>query len=112
MENLSPEVLIYIQTVKQYFEKNQEAREYFLGNADEEKFYEHLSIVSQKNFEKNGEVMLNKEQFETLRKTILSLKIEPDKKPFVRPEENIDITIEENSNIFLDYPNFGKICLN
>lgn len=112
MENLSPEVLIYIQTVKQYFEKNQEAREYFLGNADEEEFYKHLSEVSQKNFEKNGETMLNKEQFETLRKTILSLNIKSDKKPFVRPDENIDITIEENSNIFLDYPNFGKICLN
>lgn len=110
MENLSPEVLIYIQTVKHYFENNNEAREYFLGNANEELFYKHLSEISQKNFEKNGEVMLNKEQFEKLRSIISSLKNE--KKPFVRPEENIDITIEENSNIFVDYPNFGKICLN
>jgi len=112
MENLSPEVLIYIQTVKHYFETNKEAREYFLGNADEELFYKHLSEISQKNFEKDGEVMLNKEQFELLRKTISVLKIVSNKKPFVRPEENIDVTIEENPNIFIEYTNFGKICLN
>ncbi len=112
MENLSPEVLIYIQTVKHYFETNKEAREYFLGNADEELFYKHLSEISQKNFEKDGEVMLNKEQFELLRKTISVLKIDSNKKPFVRPEENIDVTIEENPNIFIEYTNFGKICLN
>jgi hypothetical protein len=112
MENLSPEVLIYIQSVKHYFETNKEAREYFLGNADEELFYKHLSEISQKNFEKDGEVMLNKEQFELLRKTINALKIVTNKKPFVRPEENIDVTIEENPNIFIEYSNFGKICLN
>ncbi len=112
MENLSPEVLIYIQSVKHYFETNKEAREYFLGNADEELFYKHLSEISQKNFEKDGEVMLNKEQFELLRKTISVLKIASNKKPFVRPEENIDVTIEENPNIFIEYTNFGKICLN
>jgi hypothetical protein len=112
MENLSPEVLIYIQTVKHYFETNKEAREYFLGNADEELFYKHLSEISQKNFEKDGEVMLNKEQFELLRKTVSVLKIVSNKKPFVRPEENIDVTIEENPNIFIEYTNFGKICLN
>ncbi len=112
MENLSPEVLIYIQSVKHYFETNKEAREYFLGNADEELFYKHLSEISQKNFEKDGEVMLNKEQFELLRKTVSVLKIVSNKKPFVRPEENIDVTIEENPNIFIEYTNFGKICLN
>lgn len=112
MEKLSPEVLIYIQSVKHYFETNQEAREYFLGTADEELFYKHLSEISQKNFETNGEVMLNKEQFELLRKTLLVLKIASEKKPFVRPTEDIDVTIEENSNIFIEYPNFGKICLN
>lgn len=112
MQKLSPEVLMYIQTVKHYFQNNQEAHDYFLGNVDEEIFYKHLSEISQINFEKNGEVMLNKEQFESLRKTMSDLKSESNKKPFVRPEENIDITVEENPNIFIEYPNFGKICLN
>jgi hypothetical protein len=112
MENLSPEVLIYIQTVKHYFESNKEAREYFLGNTNEEIFYKHLSEISQKNFDKEGEVMLNKEQFETLRKIVTPSKKETEKKPFVRTEENIDVTIEENPNIFIDYANFGRICLN
>ena len=111
MEKFSPEVLIYIQTVKHYFENNSEAREYFLGNANEELFYEHLSEISQKNFDKDGEVMLNKEQFEKLRNIVLTPKQET-KKPFVRPEENIDVTIEENPNVFVNYPNFGRICLN
>jgi magnesium-transporting ATPase (P-type) len=112
MQKLSPEVLMYIQTVKHYFQNNQEAHDYFLGNTDEELFYEYLSEISQKNFDKDGEVMLNKEQFESLRKTMSDLKKQSNKTPFVRPQENIDIKIEENSNIFIEYPNFGKICLN
>jgi len=42
MDYISPEVLIYIQTVKNYFEINNEAREFFLSNSDEELFYKHL----------------------------------------------------------------------
>ena len=52
MDNVSPEVLIYLQTVKNYFEINKEAREFFLSNSDEELFYKHMSEIAQKNFEK------------------------------------------------------------
>ena len=52
MHNISPEVLIYIQTVRNYFETNKEAKEFFLSNSDEKLFYEHLIEIAQKNFDK------------------------------------------------------------
>jgi hypothetical protein len=107
MDNISPEVLIYLQSVKNYFKTNNEAYDYFIGNSNEDLFFEHLIQISQKNFETEGEVMLNKEQFELLRKTIAAISIvvvdEPD-------ESTKEVDIEKN--IFVDYPNFGKICLN
>jgi len=103
MTKIPPEVLIYIQTVKTYLNNNTEAREYFIGESDEELFFEHLSEISQKNFETNGEVMLNKEQFELLRKTVIAITIT--KKDI--PEEP-----KENDNMFFEMKGFGKICLN
>jgi hypothetical protein len=103
MTKIPPEVLIYIQKVKTYFNNNTEAREYFIGESDEELFFEHLSEISQKNFETNGEVMLNKEQFELLRKTVIAISIT--KKDI--PEEP-----KENDNMFFEMKGFGKICLN
>lgn len=99
--DLSPEVLIYLQTVKNYFATNQEAREYFIADSDEEMFFNHLSEISQKNFEKSGEVMLNKEQFELLRITVRAIKVTKDDKP-----------TEKEDLIFVDTRGFGKICLN
>lgn len=98
---LSPEVLIYIQNVKTYFEKNNEAREYFLSDSNEKLFFEHLGEISQKNYEKNGEVMLDREQFDLLRKTIRAINV-------TKKEEN---ELKEPT-IFFDIPNFGQICLN
>lgn len=112
MDNISPEVLIYLQNVKNYFETNKEAREFFLDNSNEELFYKHMTEIAQKNFEKNGDATLDREQFELLRRTVKALNVVVDKKRFIRPEENIDITIGHNSNIFIEYPNMGSICLN
>jgi len=103
MDNFSPEVLIYIQTVKNYFKTNKEANEYFLQDSNEELFYKHLGEISQKNFEKDGEVMLNKEQFELLRKTVAAITIS--KKP-------IKTKKSKKSKLFFEIPNFGQICLN
>lgn len=99
--DLSPEVLIYIQTVKNYFATNEEARNYFIGDSDYEMFFKHLGEISQKNFEKDGEVMLNKEQFELLRITIHAIEVVKDDEP----------TSQEDL-IFVDTRGFGKICLN
>lgn len=111
--NFIPEVLIYIQTVKSYFKNSDESREYFIGNSSEEVFFQHLGEISQKNFETKGEVMLDKEQFELLRKTIAVITIAQQK--FVEEDETQkeDIKISNlEENIFIDMRGYGKICLN
>jgi hypothetical protein len=102
---LSPEVLAYIQTVKSFLKKNDEARDYFLKNVDEELFFNQLTEISQKNFKTHGEPMLSKEQFDLLRKTVRAISIanNPIKED---TKENVE------DNIFIDYRGLGKICLN
>ena len=109
MENVSPEVLIYIQSVKNYFETNIEAKEYFLSNSNEELFYKHMTEIAQKNFTKNGEAILNREQFELLRKTITAITVVSKKKVEIKNED-----FDYNNGVFigLPFPNFGMICLN
>ena len=101
IENMSPEVLIYIQTVKKFFISNEESKHYFLDNCDEELFFKYLEDISQKNFEKNGEPMLSEVQFELLRKTTKVIAIS--KKEYPQEEKN---------NIFMDVTGFDPICLN
>jgi len=103
MNKLFPEVLIYVQSVKNYFQKNDEAREYFIANSDEEQFFKHLSEISQKNFDKNGEVMLDKTQFELLRVTVQAIAV------VTIPIENLP-SVEDY--IFIDMRGYAKICLN
>lgn len=73
MEN-SPEVLIYLQTVKKYVEGNEEAKKYFIANDVESDFYGLVLDVAQINFTKRGEPQLSKGQFELIRITLLSFK--------------------------------------
>ena len=103
----SPEVLTYLQTVKNFLKKNDEARKYFLHGVDENMFYEHLIEIAQKNFEQLGEPMLNKEQFDLLRKTMKAISIVG--KSVNELEEEV---VDFEKNIFVDYRGFSKICLN
>jgi hypothetical protein len=96
---MAPEVLIYIQSIKNYFENNKETKDYFIGQSDEELFFEHLSEISQKNYEKDNEPMLSKMQFEYLRKVLSAIQIS--KKEYTQEEL-----------LFIDVPNYGKFCLN
>jgi hypothetical protein len=93
---MSPEVLIYIQSVKTFFEKNDVARKYFLEFIDEDVFFKYLGEISQKNFEKDGEVSLTLEQFEHLRKSLMTLTKYTDIK----------------KSAFIDFGDYGHICLN
>ena len=113
MDKLSPEVLIYLQSVKNYFETNLEAREFFLSNSDEELFYKHMTEIAQKNYEKNGTATLDREQFELLRKTILAINV-IEKKSFTKKVEIKSEDFNYNNGVFigLPFPNFGLICLN
>ena len=111
MDKISPEVLIYLQSVKNYFETNIEAREFFLSNSDEELFYKHMIEIAQKNFEKNGTATLDREQFELLRKTIAAITI-MNKMKFKNGVEFKKEDFDYDNGIFIGFPNFGSICLN
>lgn len=102
---MESEVLTYIQTVKSFLKKNEEARKYFLSGVDEDLFFQHLSEIAEKNFKSFGEPMLNREQFDLLRKTMKALSI-VDKSLEELPSVN------KEDNIFIDYRGLGKICLN
>jgi hypothetical protein len=110
---LSPEVLIYIQNVKDYFKKNEEASEYFLKDSNEQLFYEHMTEIAQKNFDDNGDPMLNQYQFELLKRTVQAIHIaqKPDSE-FIKPEKKETHDLFVKNNIFVEFPNFGMICLN
>jgi hypothetical protein len=94
----SPDILIYIQTVKKFLENNKGTKEYFLANVDEELFYENLGQIAQINLEKNGEPQLSKEQFEVLR---ISLQI----------FKQVDEEIKTENSIYDYIPNDIKFYL-
>lgn len=103
--SLSPDVLTYIQTVKNYLKKNDEARSYFLTGIDEDYFFYHLGEIAQKNYESLGEAMLNKEQFDLLRNTMKAISV-------VNNLNSYDeIANNPEENIFIDMRGLSKICL-
>lgn len=67
---MSPEVLIYIQTVKRHFNESVEAQEYFSIKGNEEIFYKDITEISQKNYDEYGDPELSIEQFEEVRRKI------------------------------------------
>jgi hypothetical protein len=107
MENLPPEVLIYIQTVKNFFSKNEGTREYFLSQIDEDVFFKFLGDISKKNFEDSGEVMLTEVQFELLRKTLIALKISEMDESELPIEMSFDYELE--TIIYIDDRGYEKI---
>jgi hypothetical protein len=70
MKKYSIDVLVYMDSVKQFFEKNKEAKEYFLLNTDEDVFFEKLCDMSEKNMNNFGIPNLTVDQFEELREKI------------------------------------------
>jgi hypothetical protein len=110
MDNVSPEVLIYLQTVKNYFETNSETKSYFLSNSNEELFYKHMTEIAQKNYEKNGDATLDREQFELLRRTVAAISVTTTTNRVEIKDEDFDY--DNGVFIGLPFPNFGTICLN
>lgn len=72
---MDTEVLVYLQKVKTYLNSSEDARKYFIGESDVNEFYNQLTIISNKNFETNGQPELTKEQFELLRVTLIATTI-------------------------------------
>ena len=98
-----PDVLTYILAFKDFLKKNEEARTYFIGNTDEDLFFEHFTEIAEKNFKKFGEPQLNKDQLEILRKTMLVINVAK------KPDDEI---VESDKRIFVEVPNWGTFCLN
>jgi hypothetical protein len=107
MEDFPPEVLIYIQTVKNFFSKNEGTREYFLSQIDENIFFKYLGDISKKNFEENGEVMLSEVQFELLRKTLIAMRISEMDETELPIEMSFDYELE--TIIYIDDRGYEKI---
>jgi hypothetical protein len=111
--SLSPEVLIYIQSVKEFFKKNDNTRKYFLENSNEELFFKHLTEISEKNHNDTGDPMLNQDQFELLRKTILAITLATSDDIPVKKFEFKDEDFDYDNRAFIELlPNFGLVCLN
>lgn len=100
--NLSPEVLIYIQSVKNFLDKDKNAKNYFIVEGNEKFFYDHLSEIAQKNFETLGYAELNTLQFEFIRKTMY----------IIFNVLSKDIPENPEDKLFIDYKEYGKFCLN
>jgi hypothetical protein len=66
-----------------------------------------MSEIAQKNFEKNGDATLDREQFELLRKTITAIAV-------IKRVEIKNEDFNYNNGVFIGFPfpNFGTICLN
>jgi hypothetical protein len=92
---IHPDVLVYIQNVKTYLENNSGARDYFIGDNDEESFFELVIDVAKVNYEKRGEPQLTKEQFELIRITLRAFK-EAEKE-----DDSIYEYIPKNINFYL-----------
>jgi hypothetical protein len=109
---LSSDTLIYVQSVKDYFKRNQEAKDYFLSNSNEELFFQHLSEIAEKNYKSFSNPTLNREQFELLRKTTIALSVVEDKKTKKVQIKSEEFEYDNGVFIGLPFPNFGTICLN
>lgn len=97
---MDSEVLVYIQKIKNFLNTNDSARDYFIGKSDVDEFYKQLSIISEKNYETNGQPELTKEQFELLRITLEVVSIS---------QQKIFIT---DDGLFMIYENYPPISLN
>lgn len=98
---MSPEVLIYIQSVRIYFENNEEARNYFVNNSNENEFFDKLTKISQKNYESLGRASLTEVQFELLRALVNNL-----------DQTDLNDVQNDNSHIFYTIKGFGIASLN
>jgi hypothetical protein len=99
MEDISSEVLIYIQKLKLYFKKNNEAKVYFAWDVDDDAFYNHIIEIAEKNYTKNGDPTLSTIQFEFLRKTMAVISISK-------------VTKLPKVPLWMDLGKYGKICSN
>lgn len=69
---INVEVDIYINGVKSFLKKNNDASSYFFGENGEEMFYELVTIFAIENYEEKEDPSLTIEQFEEIRQSVIS----------------------------------------
>lgn len=67
---MEAEVLVYIGKLRKYLNTNKEAYDHFIGNMDENKFFDLVNDVAIKNYHEKGDPTLTMEQFEIVKKTL------------------------------------------
>ncbi|MEY4572078.1 MAG: hypothetical protein RLZ10_1304 [Bacteroidota bacterium] len=97
---MDTDILVYLQKVKSFLKTNEEASKYFIGDSDVDEFYKQLTIVSEKNFETNGQPELTKEQFELLRVAVLATAISKQR------------VFYSDDKLFLFLDDYPGICMN
>jgi hypothetical protein len=90
---MSAEVLIYLQSLRKFLESNEESRNYLIGDATIDSYFEKVKKLSEYNHKKTGDPKLTTEQFELLR-------MAQTKK------------LKKVDNIFFELENYGYFCLN
>lgn len=87
---MDPEIIIYINKLRSYFKKNEDASSYFLKNIDEDKFFDMVTDMAQKNFSTKGDPTLDLPQFEAIKQTIKVIEISERPDSFYEPKIFID----------------------
>lgn len=66
------DVEIYINSVREFLKKNDNAAKYFFGNLGEDIFFELLTLFAYENFEQKDDPALSIEQFEEIRHAVIA----------------------------------------
>jgi hypothetical protein len=74
MKNINTDVLIYIEKLREYINNSDQVKKYFIGENDEEQFYNMVLNVAIVNQYKRNEPNLNEVQFEFIKMTLESFK--------------------------------------
>jgi hypothetical protein len=74
MKNINTDVLIYIEKLREYINNSDKVKKYFIGDNDEEQFYNMVLNVAIVNQYKRNEPNLNEVQFEFIKMTLESFK--------------------------------------
>lgn len=64
---MAPEVLMYIQKLKQHFSISEIRQKYFYPDGNKNEFFDKVEKISDENFKKNGDPALTPDQFEIVR---------------------------------------------
>lgn len=93
---MEPEVLVYINKLKNYLKTNKEAREYFIGDLNEEEYMEKVTEYAIKNFIDKDDPTLSMEQFEYIRRIMRAEEITQRDPSYYEPIIFIDTRGLEN----------------